>query len=348
MSFLAVMPEILSNPVLLVIIVLNIGVIIVNGATDAPNAIATCVGTRALSPGKSIAMAAVFNFLGCSLLTLVSTAVAHTIFNMVDFGGNNEAALMALAAAMVSIILWGAAAWFFGIPTSQSHSLIAGLTGAAIALQGGAGGINGAEWIKVVYGLFVSAGLGFGLGWVITKLLGKFCTSLDHRKVQGPFGRLQIIAAAGMAFMHGAQDGQKFMSICVLGVTLALGGTQGDVVHFPLWLMIMCAGAMGIGTAVGGKRIIKNVGMDMVKLEKWQGFAADTASVISLLISTLTGLPVSTTHTKSTAIMGVGTAKRASAVNWGVAEDMVLTWILTFPGCGLIGFALAKLFLVIF
>lgn len=345
LSFIAVLPQMLSNPVLIVIIVLSIGVIIVNGATDAPNAIATCVATRSMSPNRAIIMAAVFNFFGVSLMTFVSTAVANTIFKMVNFGGNNQAALIALAAAMIAIIVWGAAAWYFGIPTSQSHSLVAGLTGAAIALQNGLGGIVGSEWIKVVYGLVVSAGLGFGLGWAFTKAIGWLCRNVDHRHAQGPFGKLQDIAAAILAFMHGAQDGQKFMSVCMLGVILACGGDQSTTLEFPLWVMILCSLSMSLGTAIGGKKIIKSVGMDMVKLEKWQGFSATFAASVCIFISTITGLPISTTHTKTTAIMGVGTAKRMSAVNWGAAKSMLWTWILTFPGCGAIGYLLAKLFL---
>ena len=147
--------------------------------------------------------------------------------------------------------------------------------------------------------------------------------------------------------MHGAQDGQKFMGVFVLAITLATGIGQADQMILPIWLMVFCALNMGLGTAIGGKKIIKSVGMDMVKMEKYQGFAASFAATICLIISTFGGLPVSTTHTKTTAIMGVGAAKRKSAVKWGVAVDMVKTWVLTFPGCGLLGFLCAKLFLMI-
>ncbi|MEG0844787.1 MAG: inorganic phosphate transporter [Raoultibacter sp.] len=342
-TFLA---QLFSNPMLVAVTVLNIGVIIVNGATDAPNAIATVVSTRCMKAGPAIAMAAICNFFGLLVITLVSSAVAATIFHMVDFGGNQHQALLALLAAMVAIIVWGAVAWYFGIPTSQSHSLIAGLTGAAVALQGGFGGINGAEWMKVVYGILLSTFMGFGLGWVTSKAVGKIFSSFDRAKLDHGFKWAQIVAGAGVAFMHGAQDGQKFMSIFVLAITLATGVGQADQMILPLWLMIFCALNMGIGTAIGGKKIIKSVGMDMVKLEKYQGFAASFSAVICLLFATFGGLPVSTTHTKTTAIMGVGAAKRAKAVKWSIAGDMVKTWVLTFPGCGLMGFAFAKLFLL--
>ena len=337
--------ELASNPVLVAVTLLNIGVIVVNGATDAPNAIATVVSTRAMKPKLAILMAAVCNFLGLLLVSLVTSAVAHTIFNMVDFGGNSQQALIALTAAMIAIIVWGAAAWWFGIPTSQSHSLIAGLTGAAIALQGGFGAFNGGEWMKVVYGILLSTLLGFFLGWANSKIVGRVCRNMDRKRTTKVFRWAQVASGAGVAFMHGAQDGQKFMSIFVLAITLATGVGQADQMVLPIWLMFFCALNMGIGTAVGGERIIKSVGLDMVKLEPFQGFAASAATFFCLMLSTFAGLPVSTTHTNTTAIMGVGAAKRKSAVKWGIAVDMVKTWVLTFPGCGLLGFAFAHLFL---
>ena len=335
----------MGDPVLALIVVLTLGATVVNGATDAPNAIATVVGTKAMRPGPAIAMAAVCNFLGLLLVSLVTSAVAHTIFNMVDFGGNSQQALIALTAAMIAIIVWGAAAWWFGIPTSQSHSLIAGLTGAAIALQGGFGAINGGEWMKVVYGILLSTLLGFFLGWANSKIVGRVCRNMDRKRTTKVFRWAQVASGAGVAFMHGAQDGQKFMSIFVLAITLATGVGQADQMVLPIWLMFFCALNMGIGTAVGGERIIKSVGLDMVKLEPFQGFAASAATFFCLMLSTFAGLPVSTTHTNTTAIMGVGAAKRKSAVKWGIAVDMVKTWVLTFPGCGLLGFAFAHLFL---
>lgn len=344
-SFSTVMSEIASNPVLLVTIILSIGTVIINGATDASNAIASAIATKSISPFKAIMMAAILNFAGVALMTLVSTAVAHTIFNMVDLGSDSTAALIALMSAMVAIIVWGAIGWMFGIPTSQSHSLIAGITGAAIALSFSFDCINWSEWVKVIYGLVASMGLGFGLGWLFTKLIGLACRNVNFRHSQKTFGRLQVVAAGLLAFMHGAQDGQKFMSVCVLGVMLAMGSghVMGEM-SFPLWVIVLCSSSMCLGTALGGKRIIKSVGMDMVKMEKWQGFAATMAASASILISTLSGFPISTTHTNTTAIMGVGSAKRLTAVKWGVAKDMVWTWILTFPGCGLIAFGLTFFF----
>lgn len=334
-----------SNPMLVAVTLLNIGVIVVNGATDAPNAIATVVSTRCMGPKSAILMAAVCNFFGLLLITLVSSAVASTIFHMVDFGGDSHAALLALLAAMVAIIVWGVVAWLFGIPTSQSHSLIAGLTGAAVALQGGFSGINWNEWVKVIYGILLSTFLGFGFGWLVSKSLARVCRGFNRGRLDHFFRGAQIVAGAGVAFMHGAQDGQKFMSVFVLAITLAIGMGSADQMILPLWLMLFCALNMGLGTAIGGKRIIKSVGMDMVKLEKYQGFAASFAATVCLLAATFGGLPVSTTHTKTTAIMGVGAAKSPRTVKWSIAIDMIKTWVLTFPGCGLLGFAFARLFL---
>lgn len=337
-----------SNPALLITALLTMGVILVNGWTDAPNAIATCVSTRSMHPRTAIFMAAIFNFLGVLFMTSVNKTVAETIYNMVDFGSDPHEALIALCAALFAIVVWATAAWAFGIPTSESHALIAGVSGAAIAMQGGLGGINGSEWIKVLYGLGLSTLLGFAMGWGTAKLTQFTCRNMDRRSTAGFFQTAQNCGGAAMAFMHGAQDGQKFMGIFMLGIFLAKGQADAGSFEIPLWMMILCSAVMAFGTSIGGYRIIKAVGMDMVKLEKYQGFSADLAAAGCLLISSLTGIPVSTTHTKTTAIMGVGAAKRLSSVNWGVVKEMVYTWVLTFPGCGLIGFLMARLFMAIF
>ncbi len=344
-TFLDFISELCLYPALIITTVLTLAVIIVNGWTDAPNAIATCVSTRAMRLGSAIFMAAVFNLFGVITMTIVTQKVAETIYNMVDFHGNVNDALVALCAALTAIVLWATAAWIFGIPTSESHALIAGLSGAAIALQGGFSGINGNEWVKVLYGLILSTALGFVLGSVVVKLVELFCRGMDHYKTSRFFGKAQILSAAGMAFMHGAQDGQKFISVFLLGMFLAKGQTKTAEVIIPIWLMVLCAAVMGLGTSIGGCRIIKSVGMDMVKLEKYQGFSADLAGVICLFLSTASGIPVSTTHTKTTAIMGVGAARHVRNINLGIVREMVLTWVLTFPCCGLVGFLIAKLFI---
>lgn len=340
--------QITSNPALLITVVLTLGVILVNGWTDAPNAIATCVSTRSLEPKKAIIMAAIFNFLGVLVMTFLNATVAETIYNMVDFGGDSKNSLIALCAALFAIVIWATAAWAFGIPTSESHALIAGLSGAAIALQGGFSGINGNEWIKVIYGLVISTGMGFGLGFAVVRFLELMFRRMDNRKTKPFFQKAQVFGGAAMAFMHGAQDGQKFMGVFMLGIFLANGHSDVTSFRIPIWLMALCSLVMALGTSIGGYRIIKTVGMGMVKLDTYQGFAADTAAAISLLISSVFGVPVSTTHTKTTAIMGVGASKRLSSVNWGIVREMLAAWVLTFPGCGVVGYLMAYIFMKIF
>ncbi len=343
--FLSSMAE---NPLLCLAVVLTLGVILVNGWTDAPNAIATCVVTRCMSARAAIIMAAVFNFLGVYVMTMLSAEVAETITKMVDFGGEPYKSTVALSAAMFAIVTWATVAFIFGIPTSESHALIAGLTGSAIALQGSFAGVNGAEWVKVLYGIVISVVLGFGLGFLVCKLVTRLFRNMERKKTEPIFKYAQIAGAAGMAFMHGAQDGQKFMGIIVLCLFMSQGQSIPEGLVPQNWIMLLCAVVMALGTAIGGKKIIKSVGMDMVKLEKYQGFSADIAASAALLFCSVFGLPVSTTHAKTTAIMGVGAVKRLKAINFAVVKDMCLTWVLTFPGCGLIGFLMTKLFMWIF
>ena len=347
LSLMAFFGQMGAYPSLAVILVLVIAVTLVSGATDAPNAIATAVSTRCLKPNTALALAAVFNFVGLVGMTYISTAVAHTMFSMVDFSGDTHMALMALVAAMIGSIAWGVLCWFLGIPASKSHSLIAGITGAAIALNG-LSGVVPAEWAKVIYGMVFSLGAGFVLGWIMTKIVEKAFESVHRRTANKAFVVFQDICACALSFLHGAQDGQKFMSIAILGIALSFGSSDGSSLGFPLWLMIVCSLAISIGTLIGGKRIIKSVAMDMVKLEKYQGGAASLTTVITLLIASLTGMPVSTSHCSTAAIMGVGASKNVKKVKWSTAGSMVLAWVLTFPCCGLIGFLLAKVFMMVF
>ena len=340
--------ELVSSPPLLVISLLTAAVILVNGWTDAPNAIATCVSTRAIRARPAILMAAVFNFLGVFVMTSVNKTVAQTIYKMVDFGNNAQEALIALCAALVAIVVWATAAWWFGIPTSESHALIAGLTGAAIAVHSSLEGVNPEEWVKVFYGMFFSTVAAFSVGFVVVKIVEAIFKGTDRRKSRGFFKYAQIFGGGAMAFMHGAQDGQKFMGVFLLGIALTQGDTTATTFLIPVWLMVFCSAVMGFGTSIGGYKIIKTVGMDMVKLEQYQGFSADAAASLTLFLLSWFGVPVSTTHTKTTSMMGVAAARRVSAVNWGVVKEMVLTWVLTFPGCGLIGFIMAKLFVHLF
>lgn len=346
-SFQEFISNLISNFNFCIITLLISGVILVNGWTDAPNAIATCVSTRCISPKKAIIIASIFNFLGVFTMTLVNSTVAQTIYNIADFGNDSRTALIALCAGLIAIVIWAISAWFFGIPTSESHALIAGISGSAIAIQNGIQGINIDEWKKVLYGLMISTILGFLLGLVTTKIIELICKKIEKQKTMPFFKVTQIFGGAAMAFMHGAQDGQKFMGVFLLGISLVNGYIGITTFVIPIWLMIFCSILMSLGTSIGGYKIIKTVGMEMVKLEPYQGAAADISGAGCLLISSILGIPVSTTHTKTTAIMGVGAGKRLSSINWGVVRDMILAWILTFPGCGILGYFATQIFIKI-
>ena len=223
-----------------------------------------------------------------------------------------------------------------------------GIAGAAIASGKGLAAVNGSEWIKVIYGLVLSLILGFAIGYAVCRLVVIICRRMNRQKTNRFFSYAQILGAACMSFMHGAQDGQKFIGVLFLGIAFSNGETSVAGAIIPVWLMILCSAVMGLGTSVGGEKIIRSVGMDMVKLEKYQGFSADMAASLCLLLSSVFGIPVSTTHTKTSAIMGVGASKRLSSINFSVVREMMLTWVFTFPGCGIISFLMTKLFLAIF
>ena len=345
LSIAALFSQMAAYPMLAVIVVLVILVTVIAGATDAPNAIATAVSTRSMSPGAALALAAAFNFIGLIVITSVSSAVAKTMFGMVEFRGSPHDTLMCLMAAMIASIGWGIFCWLKGIPASKSHSLIAGITGGAIAL-GGAGAVIVSEWVKVLEGMAFSLLAGFAAGWLIVRLVEKLFATCDRRKGNKVCAVIMNVCAIILSGLHGAQDGQKFMSVALLGFMLSFGYTDASGVGFPLWLMILCSSAISLGTLIGGKRIIKSVAMDMVKLDKYQGVAASAATSIVLGVSTIMGWPVSTSHCSTSSIMGVGASKNPREVKWNIAGNMVKAWILTFPCCGFIGWALATLFMM--
>ena len=281
LTLMGILAQVAAYPSLAVIIVLVILVTLISGATDAPNAIATAVSTRCLTPTQALWLAAIFNFVGLVGMTYISTAVAHTMFNMVDFSGDTHQALMALMAAMIGAIIWGIFCWWRGIPASKSHSLIAGITGGAIAMNGWAGVVPG-EWVKVLLGMAFSLIAGFLLGWALVRCVEFVFSRVNRRNSRGIFVAVQDVCAVLLSFLHGAQDGQKFMSIAILGIALSFGMESAEQAGFPLWLMITCSVAISAGTFLGGKRIIKSVAMDMVKLEKYQGVAASLSTIITL------------------------------------------------------------------
>lgn len=330
--------------VLIAALILVCASIFVNGWTDAPNAIATVVSTRVLSPRIAVVMATCFNLVG---IMCFGSAVASTIANLVDVGtGTNP--LAAVCAAQLAIVIWSVSAWKFGIPTSESHALIAGLMGAGIAYNG-LSAFKWGEFEKVLWGIVISTVVGFFASYVVTKLVGLLFRRMKRAKANRLFSVGQVLSAALMATSHGAQDGQKFMGVFVLVLLLAKNQPIPQTVHIDVWIMLLCSLVMAVGTSVGGYRIIKTMGIDMVKLEKYQGFSAEIVASACMLITTVkSGIPLSTTNTKGTAMMGAGAARRFSDVNWGIAREMVMAWVLTFPACMLLGFLMTKLFILFF
>ncbi|MGA8849693.1 MAG: inorganic phosphate transporter [Dehalococcoidia bacterium] len=306
----------------------------VNGWTDAPNAIATVVSTRVLSPSQAVLMAAVLNIVGT---VVTGTAVAYTIGTGIV--KPELISLPVLLAATLTVVIWSTAAWRYGIPTSESHELVAGLAGAGLAVAGPSV-LLWAGWQKVLIGLGFSTILGFSLGMVVMTSLYWILRRTSPSSIRSAFSRLQILSAAFMAFSHGSNDGQKFMGI--FARALVLGGVMA---HFavPLWVMLLCGAVMGVGTAFGGWRIIRTVGFKITKLEPVNGFAAESSGAFAILLASRFGIPLSTTHCIGTAIMGVGATRRFSAVRWGIARNIVLTWIITFPACAALGWIIASL-----
>lgn len=341
-TFFDFLQGLINSPGLIVITILISAVMYTNGSSDIPNSIATCISTRSLDAKKTLIIAIIFNFLGVFLMTFISSKVAETILNIANFGDETSISIIALISALIGITLWSIITWYFGIPSSKSHALIAGISGAAIAIHGDLSGINFKEWGKVIFGLIVVNLSAFLLGYITTKLIENICKDMDRRKTNRFFRKTQIIGAAAMSFMNGAQDGQKFMAIILLGVAFSKNVASTNFV-IPIWLIIHCSIFIALGAIIGGLRVIKTIGTKVVKVEKYQGTAADISSAICLFVSTTMGIPVSSTHTKNSAIMGVGASKRLSNVNWKTARNMVLTWICTFPGCGILGFVLTKI-----
>jgi PiT family inorganic phosphate transporter len=303
----------------------------VNGWTDAPNAIATVVSTRVLKPQHALLMAAVLNTAGA----FAGTAVAYTIGTGIV--KPEIINLATVSAAMMGIVVWSTIAWYYGLPTSESHALVAGLSGAGLATSGPEV-LLWEGWSKVFWGIGFSTVLGFGSGLLLMIGIYWIFGRRSPGQVRGLFGRLQILSAAIMAFSHGSNDGQKFIGVFTLA--LVLGGILPEFV-VPFWVILLCAATMGVGTALGGWRIIRTMGLRLTKLEPVHGFAAETGAGLTILLASHYGIPLSTTHTINTAIIGVGASRRLSAVRWGVVGSIVTAWVLTFPICGVIAYLVA-------
>ena len=321
--------------------VLILLVILVNGWTDAPNAIAGCVSTHSLSPAAALTLAAVCNFVGAVGMAILNPSVAITLFGIVDFGQNTSDALTALCAGLCAVILWAVIAWRFGLPTSESHALISGITGAALARQMSLDAVNPQQWKLVLIGLLLTTLPPLLLGLLFYKFLLRIVAKKERRSVIRYFMRTQCVSAAGSALLHGAQDSQKFMGIYMLGLSLSGVGTLSpDTI--PPAVVLICAAVLTLGPMLGGARIIKKVGCDMTELDAAGGSASDAASTAVLAFCSFLGIPASTTHSKASAIMGTGLCKRGG-IDLRIAGQMLAAWALTFPFCGMIGFFLSYL-----
>lgn len=309
--------------ILLVIIALAILFDISNGWNDSANAIATVVSTKVLTPLAAVTLAAVMNIAGAFLTTAVAKTIGKGI---VDPTAVTDVVIMA---ALGSAFLWNAVMTLLGLPVSASHALVGGIIGAAAA-HGGWSILNGDGIMKILASLIISPifGIIFGFGFMklILQLFGNHAPSTLNKH----FGKLQIVSSAMMAFGHGSNDAQKVMGIITMALLSRGAITTMDV---PTWVIFTAAFAMGLGTFFGGWKVIKTIGVKMLKLEPIHGFAAETASTLIIVGASQFGLPVSTTHVISTAILGVGATKRLSAVRWGIAGKIVLAWIFTLPIC---------------
>jgi PiT family inorganic phosphate transporter len=308
----------------------------INGFHDTANAIATSVSTRALRPEHAIIMSAAANFLGA----LTGTAVAKTISSGLADTPGGSAGQTIVAAALIGAIVWNLITWRFGIPSSSSHALIGGLLGAVVASIGANaikvdGVVN-----KVIVPLVLSPILGITIGFLAMVVILNVFRRANPRRINERFRRLQVLSAAFMAFSHGSNDAQKTMGIMTLAL-IAAGVLPTDST-IPLWVIVLAASAISLGTAAGGWRIIKTMGQRVVKLDPVHGFAAETTAASIIFTASHFGMPVSTTHVISSAIIGVGSSDRLSAVRWGVAWNIVIAWILTIPASALVA-ALAYL-----
>jgi inorganic phosphate transporter, PiT family len=319
--------------IVIIVVVLAILFDISNGYNDAANAIATVVSTRVLKPSQAVLLAGFMNVLGA----FMTTAVAKTIGKgVVDPAAITEGVV---ASALLAGFIWNTAMTRIGLPVSASHALIGGLVGAAVS-HGGFLILNLQGLTKIFLALLLSPVFGIVFGYAFMYLILGFCRNLSTAAVNKYFGKLQIISASCMAFSHGSNDAQKVMGIITL--SLVSGGFLHSL-EVPFWVILSCALAMGFGTALGGWKVIKTIGVNMLKLEPIHGFAAETSAAVIIISASYFGLPVSTTHVVATAIMGVGATKRLTAVRWGIGKKIVNAWLLTLPACAIFAWITHKI-----
>jgi inorganic phosphate transporter, PiT family len=325
------MPE--SYFLLLCVIILALVFDFINGFHDTATAIATSVSTRALTPKAAVAMATILNLVGA----LSGTAVAKTVgTGLIETSSITQVTVIS---ALIAAIAWDLITWYLGLPTSSSHALLASVVGAAVATAG-FNIIIQKGVLKVLAALVLSPLIGFVLSYFFMVALNWGFNKSTPALVNNLFGRLQILSAAYMAFSHGSNDAQKTMGIITMALVSYYQLPQFIV---PLWVMILCAAAMSLGTAFGGWKIMKTLGMRLVQLRPIHGFAAQTSAATIIEVASRIGLPLSTTHVISSTIMGVGASKRFSAVRWGVGGNIVLAWILTLPACLFLAWIICKI-----
>ncbi|KGR77840.1 inorganic phosphate transporter [Ureibacillus manganicus] len=301
----------------------------INGFHDTANAIATSVSTRALPPRVAVLLAAVMNFLGAITFVGVAKAIAKDIVDpfALNTSADDTTGTIVILAALLSAITWNLLTWYFGIPSSSSHTLIGSIAGAAIAAAG-FGILNYSGFKNILIALILSPFLALAVGFIMMSLFKVIFKNLNLYKTNQGFRIFQIFTASLQAFTHGTNDAQKAMGIITMAL-IAAGIQTDDSVQD--WVRIACAIAMGLGTSIGGYKIIKTVGGKIMKIRPVNGAAADLTSASIIFGATLIHLPVSTTHVISSAIMGVGSAQRVKGVKWGVARKIVLTWLITMP-----------------
>ena len=335
------MPDDPSLWVLVVIILLALGFGVVNGFNDAANAIAASVGSRALSPRNAVILAAVFNLAGAA----TGTAVAQTIGKGILIP--EALSYQAVAAGLVAVIVWGAIATYFGLPVSITHSYVAGMVGAGMAVAGSEA-IQWGTFQRVLSSVVAAPTLGFVGSFVLmVGLLWLFRRSLPSR-MRVVFGRLQWLTTAFLAYSHGKNDGQMPIGVITMAMVIfykdaSLWARLSLFNSETWWIVLISALAISLGTAVGGWRVIKTLGLRVTTLRPVQGFVSDLSAATVIEGASYLGIPVSTTHCASSAIMGVGATRRLSAVRWGIARNIVTAWVLTFPLCGGLGYLVVSL-----
>jgi PiT family inorganic phosphate transporter len=323
-----------SLALFLLVLIVAIGLVFdfINGFHDTANAIATSVATRVLAPGTAVLMAGVLNVAGALTGTAVATTIGKGIVPPAD------TTQLLVISALLAAIAWDLVTWRYGIPSSSSHALIFSIVGAGVATAGWQS-IEFGGLTKTFEGLAFSPLLGFLGAFLLMVLLLWVFARARPQFVSRVFGRLQILSAAWVAFSHGGNDAQKTMGVITMALASYFGWT-GNQWSVPLWVILAAATSMGMGTAIGGWRIVRTVGLKVVELRPINGFAAETAAAAVIETASRLGIPVSTTHVISSAILGVGATKRLSAVRWGIAGRIVVAWVLTIPACIVLGWVI--------